>query len=433
MKFYLTRNTAGRFGGGLNGNLKYLPDCIQAAVNTAGFSSSFSEFRLTLNHPPLYVLPGVLGIEKQFEQFYNILPYSRLDRRYKTISISLQSPEFSEHFDKEEQHKYEHRFSIADEYKDIPETDLALLLLDKFILAAQIIQAKIKKGDAFDAGKFEKIMLAIKERITPDFLQNLHAEKSVQSDDKIIEQALKNREERKGITHPGDTLLQDVRIYCHGLPDRALFPYDHHYMEIFRNMLRGKGFMCPTYNHLYIHVATTASEALRYVLAVENWYTNGIAVLDYESYCQQDEPRKELMVQEAIIAGLRDIVALDGLNATLLEEVVADVKNTWLDTELVFKVIESSKYVLTVTYQSGTLTEQRPVYFHLSDKQTNKHSKIHIGNADNIRIHLWLQKITMTRGKIKVTASKAVAANVWLQNMPRTMEFSIQNIMEAAE
>src|SRR5690242_20131311 len=124
MKLYLSPSTAGRYGGALNGNLRYLTDLIQAELSKSGFTSSFHEIWLALAYPPMYVLPGVAGIEKDFGKYYDKFPYSRLDRRHKKVDITLRAPEFSEHLDKEEQSRYTHKFEIEDKYKNLSEVDL---------------------------------------------------------------------------------------------------------------------------------------------------------------------------------------------------------------------------------------------------------------------------------------------------------------------
>jgi hypothetical protein len=112
MKIYISPSTAGKYGGALNGNLRYLPNVIQSTLDNSSFNSSFNELWLTLSYPPMYVLPGVVGIEKQFFEYYNKFPYSRLDRKYKKIEITLKAPEFSEHFDLKDSEKYSNRFEI---------------------------------------------------------------------------------------------------------------------------------------------------------------------------------------------------------------------------------------------------------------------------------------------------------------------------------
>ena len=132
MKIYLSPNTAGR-GNWLNGNLQHLSRHIQNELINSEFKSSFEEFRVNLSYPPMYVLPGVVGMEVTFMQHYNTLPYSRLNRRFKTIEVTIQAAEFSDHCDKEEQKKYVHQFEIKPQLRNISEAALTQILIDKLL------------------------------------------------------------------------------------------------------------------------------------------------------------------------------------------------------------------------------------------------------------------------------------------------------------
>ncbi|HEY5751194.1 MAG TPA: hypothetical protein VIU12_34255 [Chryseolinea sp.] len=429
MKLYLTLSTAGRYGGGLNGNLRHLTNLIQVELSKSGFTSSFNEFWLTLAYPPMYVLPGVAGIEKDFKKYYDKFPYSRLDRRYRKVDVTLRAPEFSEHLDKKEQSKYKHKFEIEDKYKNLSEVDLARILLDKWMQAGQIVDSKTKKDDDFDFEKFSEVLLYIRERLSTPFLKDIHAKQTVEVSDDALSRAREVREDRKNTEKPKDKRIRDLRVYSHGLPKKGLYPYDFQYTEIFLNLLRRNELMCPGYHHLYIQVVKTFEEGLMNSFSGEDWYTNGISVFDYEAYCLQDEHGKEKMVVDAIAAGLDDIATLDKLDATVIKKITDEVRQTGLETELVFNKIESSRHTLTITYLSRSMEEQCPIFFQLTDKKTNRSNKIQIGKADNSQIYFWLQKVTLTKDKIKVKSSSSVTANVWLKDKPRAMEFSIADML----
>lgn len=68
-------------------------------------------------------------------------------------------------------------------------------------------------------------------------------------------------------------------------------------------------------------------------------------------------------------------------------------------------------------------------FFNLVEKKTGRLKSIEIGRADNSQIYFWLQKVTLTKEKIKVTSSGSIAAGVWLETLPRTMEFDIAEIL----
>lgn len=200
MKIYLSPSTVGKYGGILNGNLRFLPNVIQTELDNSGFTSTFNEFWLTLSYPPMYVLPGIVSMVGKFFEFYNKFPYSRLDRRYKKIEITLKAPEFSEHFDLKEQDKHTNRFEIENQYKGISETNLAKTLIDKYLEAGEIINSKIKKGDNFDFEQFRATLISIKSKISSDFLETINKEQTIKVNDESLDRAIKIREKENELT-----------------------------------------------------------------------------------------------------------------------------------------------------------------------------------------------------------------------------------------
>jgi hypothetical protein len=432
MKIYVSPNTAGRYGGALNGNLRFLPNAIQTLLDNTGFNSTFDELWLTLSYPPMYVLPGVVGMEKQFLEFYDKFPYSRLNRKFKKIEITLKAPEFSEHFDLKDQSKYSNRFDIENQYKNLSEADLGKILIDKYLEAGEIINSKIKKADKFEFELFRDLLTSLKNKISSDFLDALSKEQTIKVKDEVLDRAVKLREERKRANKVKDKKVRDLRVYYNGLPNKALYPYDYQYTEIFRNLLRSSGLMCPTYHHLYVQVAKTLEDGIRNSFALEDWYVNGVAVINYDDYLGRSESEKEKIVIDLISNGLLDIADIDNLDIAIVKGVTDKVKVKGLDTELIYNQIENTNYVLTITYLSRSMEEQCPIFFNVLDKKTRHSSRIEIGRADNSQIYFWLQKVTLTKDKIKVKSSGSIEANVYLGDKPRTMEFDIQAILNAA-
>lgn len=431
MKIYVSPNTAGRYGGALNGNLRFLPNVIQTALDNSGFTSTFGELWLTLSYPPMYVLPGVIGMEKQFNEFYNKFPYSRLNRKFKKIEITLKAPEFSEHFDLKDQERYSNRFDIERQYKNLSETDLGKILIDKYLEAGEIINSKIKEEDKFEFGPFKEALTSLKSKISTDFLEALNKEQTIKVRDEVLDRAIKIREERKRTNKIKDKKVRDLRVYYNGLPNKALYPYDYQYTEIFRNLLRSSGLMCPTYHHIYIQVAKTLEDGLRNSFSVEDWYVNGLAVINYENYLRKTESEKEEIVIDLISNGLLDIADIDNLDIAIIKGVTDKIKTKGLDTELIYNKIETTNHVLTITYLSRSMEEECPIFFSILDKKTKHSRRIEIGRADNSQIYFWLQKVSLTKDKIKVKSSGSIEADVWLKDKPRTMEFDIGEIMNA--
>ena len=429
MKIYVSPSTTGRYGGALSGNLRFLPNVIQATLDNSDFTSTFDELWLTLSYPPMYVLPGVLDMEKHFNEFYNKLPYSRLNRKLKRIEVTLKAPEFSEHFDLKDSGKYSNQFDIESQYKNLSETDLAKILIDKYLEAGEIINAKIKAGE-FEFGLFKKALTSLSGKITADFLDAQNKEQTIKTRKEVLDRAIKIREERKQTNKVKNKRVRDLRVYYNGLPNKALYPYDYQYTEIFRNLLRSSGLMCPTYHHLYIQVAKTFEDGLRNSFSMEDWYINGIVVFNYEEYLKKTELEKEGIVIELITNGLLDIAHIDNLDISIVQKVADSVKVTGLETELLFNKIENTNHALTITYLSRSMEEQCPIFFNVLDKKTRHSNRMEIGRADNSQIYFWLQKVTLTKDTIKVKSSGSIQANVCLGDKPRTMEFNIREILD---
>ncbi len=431
MRIYVSPSTAGKYGGALNGNLRYLPNVVQSTLDNSGFTSTFNELWLTMSYPPMYVLPGVVGIEKQFFEYYSKLPHSRLDRKYKKVEITLKAPEFSEHFDLKDQNRYSNRFEIESQYRNLSETSLGVILIDKYLEAGEIINSKLKKDDEFDFENFRTALLSIRSKISKDFLETADSEQTVKVKDETLDRAIKIRAERKSANKVKDKRVRDLRVYYNGFPDNVLYPVDFQYIEIFRNLLRRSDLQCPRYHHLYIQASKTFEDGLRNSFSFEDWYVSGISVLNYEAYLKGTEQEKEKIVIDLISDGLIDIATIDNLDVSIIKNLTEKVKIKGLDTELVFDKIESRDYILTITYFSGSMEHQCPVFFSVLDKKTNRSNKIQIGRAQNFQIYFWLQKVTLTRGKIKVKSSSSIVADVALADKPRAMEFDIEEILNA--
>lgn len=429
MKIYLYPNTVGRYGGKLNGNLEYLDSYIQIELEKSGFQSSFNKFELTLSYPPMYILPGIVGMETTFNNYYETLPYSRLNRKYKTINIVLKAPEFSEHFDKEKQNKYVDKFEIDKQFKNINEVELAKIVIDKFSEAGEIINTKLKKDDVFNYEIFKKLLYKIREEISSDLLLKINSIQEEEVNNSTLQRALKLREDRKLVNKPKNKLIKDLRVYYKDLPNKALYPYDFIYTEIFLNLLIEENLMCPVYHHLYIQVAKTMNEALKNSFS-EDWFMYGLVVFDFEKFKTLTEKQKENKSFEIILSGLKDIAIIDKLDIDTIDRVANKIKEKGLDTELLFKTLENSKYILNITYFSRSIEEQCPIFFNLTDKTSNINKRKQIGKAQTNKIHLWLQKVTLTNKQIKIKSSDSIRGQVWLKGKEASLEFDIAELMK---
>lgn len=430
MEIYLSHSTAGRYGGiQFGGILKHFDRYIQQKAKDEKFESSFEEFWLTFAYPPLYMLPQVVGMRRDFLRWYATLPESRVSRRYKKIDVTIQLPEFAEHFDLEDQKKYKNKYSIDGEYQNLGELELANILIDKYVEAIELVKPKIKATDSFDTSRLIAIVTAIKCELSRDFLQRISVEESEKYLDEILRSAIESRKTRKATLKEADKGIRDLRTYYVDLPRKSFYPYDSQYLEIFRNLLSRSDLRCPTYHHLYIQVAKNREEALRHSESFTDWYIYGIAIVDYEDYKKKNEGEKSKAVFNLICDGLFDIAEIDNLDKDLIQRTIDEIAEKGLDTELSFKEIDHKKYSLRISYLARSMEEECPIFFTIEDKDTNKKYRIEIGRADIDQIRLWLQKVSLTRKKIKVKSSESIRANVWLKNKKRRMEFELADIM----
>ncbi len=245
----------------------------------------------------------------------------------------------------------------------------------------------------------------------------------------MLESAIDLREQRKKVHKPKDKLIRDLRVYYTGLPQKALYPYDYQYSEIFKNLLKKKKFTCPTYHHLYIQVEKTIEDCLRRSIPMEDWYVYGIAVIDYEKYVKQAHKEKENIVVEIIVNGLKDIANIDGLDISIIDEVTNEVKQNGLDTELEYTTIEDKNHKLVISYLSKSMEEECPIYFSLTEKSSNNYRKVQIGRAEHSVIYYWLQKVILTKTQIKIKSSSSAAADVYLENKARNMTYEIKELL----
>lgn len=401
MKIYLTPRTVGTSGGGLNRNLKYLDRLIQSELDKSSFQSSFNELWLGISYPAMYVVPGIVGMEVTFNKYYETLPFSRMNRKFKTIDITLKAPEFSEHFQKEEQVNYKDKFEIAEKYKNISEPELAKILIDKYFEALQIIKSKLKKGDTFDFEIFENILTIIRQKITLEFLIKTSKEENINSQKAQIENSETKRQERKNKNLISDTLIRDIRLsFAYKLP-RTLF-YLNRYADIVLRQLIYKNFKCPHYHHLYVSIADTKEEALKRAIIVEDWFTYGIAVLKEDTLLKADHTEQQTLVLNALKEGLLDIAELDKLDKAKILQAISEANEIGVLSEIIFKAKENNKIAFAISTKTLLGRNEEEIYFTIIDKETNRTARWKFGQENIYLIGGWFGTINVTNKKITI-------------------------------
>jgi hypothetical protein len=398
MKIYLSSSTAGKGGGGLKGNLSNFDKFIQNELDNSDFNSSFDELCLTLVYPPLNIRTGIAVMAGSFMEYYEELPYARLNRKYKKIDIALKAHEFSEHFEKKESSG----FVVESRDKSISDTDLAGILINKYLEALSIIKSKLKKEDSFDFITLEKILLQVKEKITPDFLSATAKEQNTRQQELQIEIAELKRAERQKRDLPKDKPIRDIRLFfAYRLP-ADLF-YLNRFADIVLKQLIAKDFRCPHYDHLYISIAGTKEDALKGAIPAENWYTYGIAVLKEETLLQESHPeQQQLLILYAIQEGLLDIAALDNLDKAKIIEAVQEAKEIGILSEIIFKAKENKKIAFVITTRTILGANKEEIYFTLTDKEKQRMVKWKFGEENIFLIIGWFRTITVTNKVVKI-------------------------------
>jgi len=246
----------------------------------------------------------------------------------------------------------------------------------------------------------------------------------------VLDRAVELREQRKKNRKPMDKPIRDFRVYYTGLPAKALYPYDYQFSEIFLNILKNKGLMCPTYHHLYIQVEKNVEECLRRSIPIENWYVYGISTIDYDNYVKQPNKAKAEIVLETMALGLKDISDIDGLDQSIINSTIAKIQESGLDTELTHLTADNQNFQVKVTYFSRSMEDGNPIYLTVIEKSSGRSGKKQIGEAEKDQLHFWISKLTLNNTSVKIKARASSDRTDWhLKDKSRSMEFNIKEIL----
>lgn len=401
MKIYLHPTTVGRTGGPLNGNLKYLDSYIQSELDRSGFQSSFDGLWFGISFMPLYISPGIANMEEGYRSFYDSLPYSRLNRKNKTIDVTVKAPEFAEHFQEAISSKKKAGSESATESNSKSETELAQILLDKYLEVADVIRSKLKKDDVFDHKTFKTVIESIRPKLNADFListSNIEHDRQQQAE---IEIAENKREERRKSDLVKDTLIRDIRLYFNYDLPKKLF-YLRRYAEIVLGLLIRKNFLCPHYHHLYIRIANTKEEAIINAFPIEDWHIYGIAVLKEEVLLHAAPSVQQSLVLNALKDGLLDIAELDKLDKTKIIEAIKEAEEIGILSEILFRAKENNKIAFVISTKTIFEHNEDEIFFTILDKQTNRIARWKFGQENIFTIAGWFKTINLTNKKITI-------------------------------
>ena len=432
MKISVSLKTASR-GSSLGKNLVYLADYIADEFARRHLTTSFDEISVTFAFPPLFMLPGVLGMEKSFMEYYKSLPVLRIERKNKKIVAIIPAPEFTEYCDHREL-SFESAgkditfFEVPDAYKNLSEITLAKIFIKHLLKTMEEIYGKLKKNDVFDFEHCKKILDELYEKISNAFLEKNF--RNYQQKLKTVElhKAVEAREKRKSLNMKKNKLLRDIRVFAFLPQGQTLSPFDYIYCEIFLHILQRENFLCPTYHHIYIRVAAQKQDALRDSINMENWYTYGIAVLDYEQYRTMSLEEKERKVFDVICSGLYDVAELDKLDKNILAKAIAEIQLKGLETELIHYSGENKNYKVQISYFVKSRDEGCPIYLTVKDKSLKKTVRKLLGTAqDTTQLRYWLRHINLTSSSLKIQSAKSFRAGLYIQDKPKILNFTLRN------
>lgn len=427
MKISIRRTTLGLYGGGFYGNLRFFGRYIQSVLEIEQFVSTFDELSITLSYPPVNCDKQFASLLPAFQANHVKLPSLRIGRKDRRLDVILPATEFSAYFEEGDKRRDLRQGNISP-VSGFDEVEIAMQLLSKVEWSFDLIEPKLKKGEVFEFDKAKQILSTIRKQLTTEFLEKVDRVQSAENQQSRLERAISLRTIRKDHLRPRQVEVRDLRLYTHGFPPKLLYPFDYIYTEIFLVLLRKNELLCPTFHHLYIHVARSREEALVASMATEDWHEGAVAVLSPEEFDRKSSSEKSTAVFDLIVAGLNDFAELDGLDRSCIAKVVDEVSIRHLETELIHKVVENSSHVLTISYLCKSIEEGSPVFFNLMNKTSLAQKKVQVGTARIDQIPLWIQKVELTKSTIRVFSSDSIRADVYLKGKTRSLELEIETL-----
>jgi hypothetical protein len=240
---------------------------------------------------------------------------------------------------------------------------------------------------------------------------------------------LARRKERVKDRQEADTPLKDLRVYFTYKVPNTLF-YLLGFANSILRALQQKGFRCPGYSHIYISIGETKEEAIARAHELEDWYRFGIAVLP-EAWMKSKDEEKEKLVLKAIVSGLKDIAALDGLDTVAIDEAVALAKQWGAVHETIFREKENKKYKFRVSHVPVKNEADSDIYFALIDRDGAQEYKWKFGRLHAMEAAMWFFKITVTNKLIRT--KPAARTDMILKGKKKELELSIENIINGSD
>lgn len=135
---------------------------------------------------------------------------------------------------------------------------------------------------------------------------------------------------------------------------------------------------------------------------------------------------KEKKVFETICSGLRDIAGIDKLDKDILKEVIAEIQEKGLATELIYYSGKNEDYEVTISYFAGTWEEGYTIYLSVKEQSSGKEMKKILGKAsDSGELHYWLNKITLTNSMLRIESGKSFKASLYVKDQLKLLKFKL--------
>lgn len=152
---------------------------------------------------------------------------------------------------------------------------------------------------------------------------------------------------------------------------------------------------------------------------------------DFAAYETAGPVRRDELVFDTIVAGLRDIATIDHLDRGLLESVIQRVAEHRLNTELIFYRGQNPHYEVAISYFAGDMESKSPFYLNVRQRESGRQARHGFGHADHIECHYRFARVKLLRHKLRIRKSNSSLAPVWVaEDAPSELEFNLADFIE---
>jgi hypothetical protein len=227
---------------------------------------------------------------------------------------------------------------------------------------------------------------------------------------------------------PHSRRLMHARIYDHFDSDE-LMPYRYMYAEIFSTLLRNANISTPGYQEIYFSIDETL-EGAKKELAMLTWHKYTYCALNIDEYMKATPERKEQMLLDSLIDGLRLIADFDHLDKLKIEAVIDTVRKTRCRTQLIYAAKENDTHAVTIHYEIGKdHTQKTPFYITIRNKETRKAQTKLIDNFSVAWVGHCINKVKLLKDRVEISGGGGVRGHISrdVDHMPDRYEFRFED------